>query len=113
MTICLLMCVLLHKNNFIQTVYTKLMRNVSNYIIQIHFKVLHAWSRLVELPSSDEMKMFYTEHYFQVDLENLRVQLEISCRENTLYCDTNRYVLVHTKYTAYNAVIFLYIQDLN
>ena len=59
------------------------MRNVSNYIIQIHFKVLHAWSRLGELPSSDEMKMFYTEHDFQVDLENLRVQLEISCRENT------------------------------
>ena len=29
------------------------------------------------------MKMFYTEHDFQVDLENLRVQLEISCRENT------------------------------
>ena len=45
------------------------MRNVSNYIIQIHFYVLHAWSRLVELPNSDEMKMFYTEHDFQVDLE--------------------------------------------
>ena len=29
----------------------------------------HAWSRLVELPSSDEMKMYYTEHDFQVDLE--------------------------------------------
>ena len=29
------------------------------------------------------MEMFYTEHDFQVDLENLRVQLEISCRENT------------------------------
>ena len=29
------------------------------------------------------MKMFYTEHDFQVDLENLRVQFEISCRENT------------------------------
>ena len=41
------------------------------------------WSRLVELSSSDEIKMFYTEHDFQVDLENLRVQLEISCRENT------------------------------
>ena len=49
----------------------------------MHFLVLHAWSRLVELPSSDKMKMFYTEHDFQVDLENLRVQLEISCRENT------------------------------
>ena len=59
------------------------MRNVSNYIIQIHVEVLHAWSRLGELPSSDEMKIFYTEHDFQVDLENLRVQLEISCRENT------------------------------
>ena len=40
-------------------------------------------SRLGELPSSDEMEMFHTEHDFQVDLENLRVQLEISCRENT------------------------------
>ena len=34
------------------------------------------WSRLGELPSSDEMEMFYTEHDFQVDLENLRVQLD-------------------------------------
>ena len=53
----------------------------------MHFLVLHAWSRLVELPSSDEMKMFYTEHDFQDDLENfdIRVQLEISCRENTRY----------------------------
>ena len=40
----------------------------------------HAW---VNFPSSDEMKMLYTEHDFQLDLENLRVQLEISCRENT------------------------------
>ena len=46
------------------------------------FYVLHAWSRLVELQSSAEMEMFYTEHDFQVDLKNLRVQLEISCREN-------------------------------
>ena len=38
---------------------------------------------LVEHPSSDEMKMFYTEHDFQGDLENLRVRLEISCRKNT------------------------------
>ena len=38
-------------------------------------------ARLVELPSSDEMKMFYTEHDFQVDLENLRVKLEISCMQ--------------------------------
>ena len=73
----------MHINNWIYTVYTKLMQNVSNYIIQIYFKVLHARSRLGELPSFDEMKVFYTEHDFQVDLENLRVQLEISCRENT------------------------------
>ena len=45
------------------------------------------WSRLVELPGSDEMKIFYTEHDFQVDLENSRLQLKISCRENTtIYC---------------------------
>ena len=36
-------------------------------------------------PTSDEFEIFYTEHDFQVDLENLRVQLEISCRENTTY----------------------------
>ena len=39
----------------------------------------------------------YLEHYWE-DLYS------------ELYCDTNRYVLVHTKY---NAIIFLYIQDLN
>ena len=59
------------------------MRNVYLLHHSNTFLRLHAWSRLVELPSSDEMKMFYTEHDFQVDLENLRVQLEISCRENT------------------------------
>ena len=42
----------------------------------MHFEVFQSWSRLVELPSSDEMKMFYTDHDFKVDLENLRVQLE-------------------------------------
>ena len=47
-----------------------------------HFFRFFNWSRLVALPSSDEMKMFYTEHDFQVELENLRVELEISCREN-------------------------------
>ena len=76
----------LHRNTFIYIVYMKFVRNVSYYIIQIHQihsnTILHAWSRLVELPSSDEMEMFYTEHDFQVDLENLRVQLEISCKEN-------------------------------
>ena len=46
----------------------------------MHFEVFQSWSRLVELPRSDEMKMFYTDHDFKVDLENLRVQLEISCR---------------------------------
>ena len=49
------------------------------------------WLRLGELPSSDEMKIFYTEHDFQVDLEILRVQLEISCRENTTLVTTLSY----------------------
>ena len=31
---------------------------------------------LVELPSSDEMKIVYTEHDFQVDLENFEFNLE-------------------------------------
>ena len=62
-------------------------------LVIISFKYIFSSScasRLGELPSSDEMEMFYTEHDFQVDLENLRVQLEISCRENTtLVCLPN------------------------
>ena len=34
------------------------------------------WSHMVELPSSDEMKMIYTEHKFQVDLGNLEFNLK-------------------------------------
>ena len=64
----------LHRNNCINTVYMKLVRNVSNYVIQMHFKFFNC-SNLVELPSSDEMKMFYTEHNFQVDLENFEFNL--------------------------------------
>ena len=30
------------------------------------------WSRLVELQSSDEIKMFYTSHDFQIDLKNFK-----------------------------------------
>ena len=55
-------------------------------LVMISFKSILSSSCLVtivELPSSDEMEMLYTEHNFQVDFENLRVQLEISCRENT------------------------------
>ena len=48
----------------------------------VHFFRFFNWSRLVALLSSNEMKMFSTEHDFQVEPENLRVQLEISCREN-------------------------------
>ena len=51
-------------------------------LVMISFKSILSSSCLVtivELPSSDEMEMFYTEHNFQVDFENLRVQLEISC----------------------------------
>ena len=40
---------------------------------------------MVEHTSSDEMKMFCTEHDFPVDIENLRVQLKISCRDNGTY----------------------------
>ena len=69
-------CLCFDRNNYIYTVYMEWVRNVSNYNIRLHFKFFNR-SRLVELPSSDEMKMFYTEHDFQVDLENLRVQLEI------------------------------------
>ena len=42
---------------------------------------LFNWSRLVDYSSSDGMNMFYTEYDFQVDLENLQVHLDISCRK--------------------------------
>ena len=38
------------------------------------------WSRLVELPSLDKMKMFYTEHNFYVDLKNFSLKLHASER---------------------------------
>ena len=53
------------------------------------------WSQLVELPSSDKMKMFYTKHDFQVDLRNSefnfkfhaeRIQHETSIAVVTCYC---------------------------
>ena len=53
--------------------------NFSKKLFECIFKFF-IWSRLVDLPSSHEMKVFCTENEFQVDLENLRVQLEISCR---------------------------------
>ena len=34
------------------------------------------WSRLVELPNSDEMKMFYTKHDYYVYLENFEFNLK-------------------------------------
>ena len=39
------------------------------------------WSRLVALPSSDKMKMFYTEHDFEVDLENFEFNLNFMRKE--------------------------------
>ena len=38
------------------------------------------WSRLVELLSSEEMKMFYTEHDFQVDLENFEFNVKFHAK---------------------------------
>ena len=67
----------LHRNNCSYTVYMKLMRSVSNYIIGMHFQVFQFLSRLVELQSSDEMKMFYTEHDFQVELVNFKINLKV------------------------------------
>ena len=63
-----------HRNNCIYTVYMKLVRNV---IISLKCSIkFYNWSRLVALPSSDEMKMFYREHDFQVDLENTEFNLK-------------------------------------
>ena len=68
-------------------VFTLFTQNWCEMLVIMSFKYIFNFfmcgSRLGELPSFDEMEMFYTEHDFQVDLENLRVQLEISCRENT------------------------------
>ena len=56
---------------------TLFVRNWCEMLVIVSFECIFKffnWSRMVELPSSDKMKMFYTEHKFQVDLE-------ISCRE--------------------------------
>ena len=63
----------LHRNNCIYTVCMKLVQNVSNYIIQMHFlspSIGHAWLEF----RRDEM--FYTEYNFQVDLENFEFNLK-------------------------------------
>ena len=67
---CFMFC--LHINNCIYTVCMKLVLNVSNYIIQMHFisSIGHAWLEF----KRDEM--FCTEHDFQVDLENLEFNLK-------------------------------------
>ena len=57
----------------------KLVRNVSNYYIYRIFKFFN-WSRLAELPSSDKIKMLYTEHNFYVDLENFCLKFYASER---------------------------------
>ena len=62
----------------------------------------HAWVNFRVL--TIEMEMFYTEHDFQVDLENLRVQLEISCRENT----TLLLVVQPSVYSAWSAIAALH-----
>ena len=61
----------LHRNNCIYTVCLKLVQNVCTYIIQMHFFFkFFNWSRLVELPSSDEVKMFHTElEIFKINLK--------------------------------------------
>ena len=50
----------------------KLVQNVGNYIIQMHFlsSIGHAWLEF----RRDEM--FYTEHDFQADLENFEFNLK-------------------------------------
>ena len=53
------------------------MQNLSNYSIP-NFELIIKFfncSRHFQFPSSDEMKIFYTEHDFQVDLENLEFNL--------------------------------------
>ena len=71
---CFMLC--LHRNNCNCTVFMKLVRKVSNYIsFECTFKFFN-WSCYFQFPSSDEMKMFYTEHNLQVDLENFELNLK-------------------------------------
>ena len=60
-------------------VFTLFLLNWCEMLVIISFECIFkffTWSRLVELPSSDEMKMFYTEHEFQLDLENFQFNLK-------------------------------------
>ena len=68
----------LHRSNCIYTVYMKLVRT--------SFECLIFLSQYFQLPSSDEMEMFYTKHDFQV-------QLEISCRENTTLSTQHQHII--------------------
>ena len=47
----------------------------------------------------------------RVSIYNILAIMIMDRTYSELYCDTNIYG--YTKYTAYNAVIFLYIHDLN
>ena len=46
-----------------------------NISLECNFKFFNC-SLLVELPSSEEMEMFYQKHDFQVDLENFEFNLK-------------------------------------
>ena len=71
-------------------VFTLFARNWGEMLVIISFERIFkffTWSRLVELPSSDEMKMFYAEHDFQVDLENFEFNFKFQA-ENIITDDT-------------------------
>ena len=64
----------LQRNNCIYTVYMKLVRKGIKSFVCI-FRIFNG-SRYFQLPNSDEMATFYTEHDFQVDLENFDSNLK-------------------------------------
>ena len=79
----------LHRNSCIYTVCMKSLRSVSNYHLNAFFLQLITLG--FQLPSTDEMKLFYTERDFQFDLENFEFNLKSMQKE---YNKSNVYIIL-------------------
>ena len=80
-------------------------------LFQCIFKFF-TWSRLVKLLSSDEIKIFYLEHDFQVDLENFEFNLKFHAESIQHYihnqtCLIQRHYLIMIGNNSYKQVISL------
>ena len=65
-----------HRSKYIYIAYMKLVKMLVIISFECIFKFFN-WSRYFQLPSSDEMKMFYTEHDFQVEHKNFEFNLNL------------------------------------